>query len=96
MKKNSLIKNLAIISILFSLLACKCNCSCDKPKDTDPFTSFDPFDKDIAQRVEAYHNATTPNIANSKTGNPSIFIDFSSKNNNKNNNPTNIVELILS
>jgi len=74
MRKNSLLKSFAFFAIAISMFSCK-------HKDSggaDPFVTFDPYDKDIAKRVEAYHSTNTPNIANSKTGNPSIYMDFSS------------------
>jgi len=74
MRKNSLFKSLVILAITVSQFSCK-----QKDQDTDyPFVKFDPYDNDISHRVEEYHVFNNPNFANSKTGTPSIFIDFSS------------------
>ena len=50
-----------------------------KHKNVDPFTAmnFNPYDGDLSKRIGLYQDATIPNLANSKTGNPSLFIDFS-------------------
>jgi hypothetical protein len=73
MKKS----NLIFFSIAIMLIISACG---DKP--SDPFGDFNPYDADLGRRIESYHDAKFPNLANSKTGNPAIYIDFSSGINN--------------
>lgn len=69
MKKNkSIIINLFCI---FLLVSCGHNTK-------DPFANFNPYDADLGKRIEAYQDAKFPNLANSKIGNPALYIDFSS------------------
>ncbi|QNK61000.1 hypothetical protein H7F33_10395 [Pedobacter sp. PAMC26386] len=46
----------------------------------DPFATikFNPYDQELGKRIEAYNNIIAPNNANSKSGNPALYIDFSS------------------
>lgn len=63
--------------IIFSLLAVLLFIACGH--DTkDPFADFNPYDANLGKRIEAYQDAKFPNLANSKTGNPALYIDFSS------------------
>lgn len=52
--------------------------SCNNNETKDPFVKFDPYDAGLAKRIEAYNNEKNPNLANDKTGNPGLYIDFSS------------------
>ncbi|UQD57224.1 hypothetical protein [Flavobacterium sp. K5-23] len=80
------------IGIISTLLFLGCT-GCNKKND-DPFSAmnFDSYDTGLNKRVEAYQDATFPNLANTKTGNPSLYIDFSNgifqafKNNPTNSN----------
>jgi len=75
------------LGLLTALLSVRCG------KDSsDPFMEFDAYDAQLSQRIEAYQDQTFPNPANTKTGNASMYIDFSSgifqafKNNPANSN----------
>lgn len=69
MKKNK--------SIIFSIAAFFLFFAC-KNDANDPFADFNPYDTDLGKRIEAYQDAKFPNLANSKTGKPALYIDFSS------------------
>lgn len=72
--------------IIFSLLAVLLLIACGH--DTKgPFADFNPYDANLAKRIEAYQDAKFPNLANSKTGNPALYIDFSSGINSALKNP---------
>lgn len=61
-----------VLGILIFLAACG-------SKDTkDPFAKTNFYDQELGKRIEAYHNTIAPNNANSKSGNPALYIDFSS------------------
>lgn len=68
MKKNK--------SIIFSLMAFFLLIAC-KHETKDPFVNFNPYDADLGKRIEAYNNIKNPNLANEKSGNPGLYIDFS-------------------
>ena len=53
--------------------------SVNQPSET-PFedVKFNPYDQELGKRIEAYNNTIAPNSANSKSGNPALYIDFSS------------------
>lgn len=76
-------KHLGLLRITgtFGLLIILAACNNSK-KDTaaDPFAEvkFNAYDQDLAARIEAYHQTIAPNNANSKSGNPALYIDFSS------------------
>lgn len=59
----------------FFVIAAGCG-SCTK--SNGPFVNFNPFDRELGKRIEAYNNIVSPNNANSKSGNPALYIDFSS------------------
>lgn len=61
------------------IIATACNNS-KSVVPTDPFVDgkFNPYDQELGKRIEAYHNSVAPNNANSKSGNPALYIDFSS------------------
>ena len=75
--KSNLKYVLRFFSVIF-LLVFVLN-SCNKG-GSDPFQNmkFDAYDANLNKRVEAYQDATIPNLANAKEGNPSMYIDFSS------------------
>ncbi|MFV5692182.1 hypothetical protein ACM55K_09175 [Flavobacterium sp. LT1R49] len=86
MKQYYLISIVIMSSFLFL--------GCPSTEKNDPFIAmnFDAYDAGLNKRVEAYQDATFPNLANTKAGNPSMYIDFSSgifqafKNNPTNSN----------
>ena len=62
------------VFVLFTVVA-----ACDGCKTpNDPFAKFNPYDQELGKRIEAYHHSIEPNNANSKSGNPALYIDFSS------------------
>lgn len=63
-------------SVLF-VIACS---GCKQSTKNDPFEAakFNVYDEGLGKRIEAYHHILVPNDQPLKTGNPSIFIDFSS------------------
>lgn len=70
MKKNK--------SIILSLMAIFLFNACGhNSKDAFEIVNFNPYDADLGKRIEAYQDAIIPNLANSKTGNPALYIDFS-------------------
>jgi len=69
MKKNK--------SIIFSIAAFFLFFAC-KNDANDPFADFNPYDTDLGKRIQAYNNTKNPNLANEKSGNPGLYIDFSS------------------
>ncbi|MFN8297276.1 MAG: hypothetical protein U0T69_13850 [Chitinophagales bacterium] len=73
-KKHRIMKNNK--SIIFSITAFFLFFAC-KNDTSDPFADFNPYDSDLGKRIEAYQDAKFPNLANSKTGNPALYIDFS-------------------
>lgn len=75
------------VGLLTAFISLRCG------KETnDPFIEFDAYDAKLNTRIEAYQDKTFPNPANTKTGNASLYIDFSSgifqafKNNPANSN----------
>ncbi|WP_158797878.1 hypothetical protein [Pedobacter sp. L105] len=68
------------IAGIFALFTLVLSCdSCTHPTD-DPFADakFNPYDEAVGKRIEAYNAIIAPNNANSKSGNPALYIDFSS------------------
>jgi hypothetical protein len=59
------------------MLAAACD-GCKHPDQNDPFVKFNPYDQELGKRIEAYNNTVALNNANSKSGNPALYIDFSS------------------
>lgn len=59
------------------ILAAACD-SCTDTSKNNPFANFNPYDQGLGKRIEAYNNTIAPNNANSKSGNPALYIDFSS------------------
>jgi hypothetical protein len=71
---------LSLLILFASAIGCT-RCTREKPQPSKtPFedANFNPFDADLGKRIEAYNAVSAPNMANSKTGNPAIYIDFSS------------------
>lgn len=64
-------------SIIFSICAIFILSACNNKKKEDPFADFDPYDSSLGSRIEAYNNIKNPNLANEKSGNPGLYIDFS-------------------
>ena len=58
-----------IIGFLGLLISCS--------TDADPFVNFNSYDQELGSRIEAYHKKNTVS-SNTKTGDPSLYIDFSS------------------
>ena len=80
-------KTLSFVSIsgLCVLLSTAISCNhTDSVKD--PFAGFNPYDQELGKRIEAYQNTITASI--NKSGNPAIYIDFSSGINKAFNEPT--------
>jgi len=75
--KNQGLVRLPIILWLLLLFA---GCNNEGKIEPSPFddAKFNPYDQGLGKRIEAYNNTTTPNHANSKSGNPALYIDFSS------------------
>lgn len=76
-------KTLGFVRItgVFGLLIIAAACNNKKPAiPADPFEDgkFNPYDQELGKRIEAYNNTVAPNNANSKSGNPALYIDFSS------------------
>ncbi|HTE01457.1 MAG TPA: hypothetical protein VK668_19355 [Mucilaginibacter sp.] len=65
-----------LVVTLFFLSACNTT--------TDPFTKqgFDVYDAQLRKRVATYNDFKSPNSANTKKGNPALYIDFSAGINN--------------
>jgi hypothetical protein len=79
----NIVKNLAFLRITgtFGLLILLAACNNGKKTPSaDPFADvkFNPYDQELGKRIEAYHQTIAPNNANSKSGNPALYIDFSS------------------
>lgn len=69
------------ITGVFGLFVIVSACSsCKNSSAGDPFADikFNPYDQEAGKRIEAYHHAIAPDNANSKSGNPDLYIDFSS------------------
>lgn len=70
----------------FLLLApfCLLLCGGCKQAKKDPFTQagFDIYDAGLARRIAAYNDLKSPDPANTKKGNPALYIDFSAGINN--------------
>ena len=76
-------KTLGFVKItgVFGLLIIAASCGGSKSTaQGDPFAvgKFDPYDQELGKRIQAYNNIIAPNSADSKTGNPALYIDFSS------------------
>lgn len=79
--KIDYILNIVRITGVIGLFLCVAICdSCRHGSSNDPFANakFNPYDEGLGKRIEAYHNTVAPNSANSKSGDPSLYIDFSS------------------
>jgi len=72
-KTLDFVRNTGIFALLIFMAACD---SCKSPKD--PFAKFNPYDQELSNRIESYNHTISPNNANSKSGNPALYIDFSS------------------
>ncbi|WP_442591214.1 hypothetical protein ACSBL2_08275 [Pedobacter sp. AW31-3R] len=64
--------------LLMVVIGCQGNQG-NQPSET-PFedAKFNAYDQELGTRIEAYHNTIAPNSANSKSGDPALYIDFSS------------------
>ncbi|WP_367867245.1 hypothetical protein [Pedobacter sp. WC2423] len=76
-------KTLGFVRItgVFGLLIIAAACGTKKNNvPVDPFEDgkFNPYDQELGKRIEAYNHIAAPNHANSKSGNPALYIDFSS------------------
>lgn len=74
MKKGivpGLVRNAGLGLLLIVLVGSSCK------QSKEPFANFNVYDEGLGKRIEAYHYALT-NPKTSKTGNPAIYIDFSS------------------
>lgn len=56
------------------------SCGTGKDKNADPFLAakFDPFDSNLGNRIAVYNDTITQHETGPKTGNPALYIDFSS------------------
>ncbi|WGQ11301.1 hypothetical protein QG516_06485 [Pedobacter gandavensis] len=70
---SGLIRNAGIFGLLLFVLA---DSSCKQ--STDPFANFNVYDEGLGKRIETYHHTISSNTNALKTGNPAIYIDFSS------------------
>lgn len=54
--------------------------NCKNNKTADPFvaTNFNSFDQEVGRRIETYNHVVSSNHSTEKSGNPSLYIDFSS------------------
>ncbi len=77
--------NFAVIIGFFGLLISCGSCT----KETDPFANFNSYDQELGNRIQAYHKEIAANNTNVKTGNPALYIDFSSGINKAFNEPVN-------
>ena len=75
MKKGKTLGFAGITGLLILLAACG-----GKSSGDDPFVAakFDPYDVALSSRIEDYDQTINPNTANSRKGNPALYIDFSS------------------
>ncbi|RAJ33026.1 hypothetical protein [Pedobacter cryoconitis] len=75
-------KTLSFVRItgVFGLLIIAAGCNKKPGGFIDPFEDgkFNLYDQELGNRIEAYNNAVAPNNANSKSGSPALYIDFSS------------------
>jgi hypothetical protein len=71
-KTLGFVRNTGIFVLLMSVAAC------NNDKQEDPFAKFNLYDQELGKRIEAYQHHIVPNNANSKSGNPALYIDFSS------------------
>jgi hypothetical protein len=72
---------LAGITGAFCLMLVLFGCDgCKSKSAVDPFAelNFNAYDQQLGNRVEAYNYAVTQDSANAKSGNPALYIDFSS------------------
>ncbi|MCX2450002.1 hypothetical protein OQX61_01850 [Pedobacter sp. PLR] len=77
MKKGNvpgLVRNAGIFLVLLFLSSC----SFFTKKDPFEKAGFSVYDEGLGKRIEAYHHTLPPNNTTVKTGNPAIYIDFSS------------------
>jgi hypothetical protein len=73
-KSLSFVRNTGIFGLLILMAACH------RDKTDDPFAAvnFNPYDQKLGKRIEAYQHTIARDNANSKSGNPALYIDFSS------------------
>ena len=76
--KTGNIPGLARIGSAFVLLLALFGCGNVKPGDPFAELNFNAYDQQVSNRIEAYNDTVMPNGANSKNGNPALYIDFSS------------------
>lgn len=74
------VRNTGIFGLLIVIAACS-GCG-SKPKDPFADIKFNPYSDGLGKRIEAYNDTAQPDNANSKSGNPALYIDFSSGINN--------------
>jgi hypothetical protein len=82
-------KTLGFVRII-GLLGLTAVSACGGSKSKDPFVSgnFNPYDQNLGKRVEAYNRVVSVDGTNAKSGNPALYIDFSSGINKAFNDPT--------
>ncbi|SEB20728.1 hypothetical protein [Pedobacter hartonius] len=66
------------LAYVFGLLVLLTSCDGSVGGNQDPFGKFNPYDQELSGRVKAYNNAITHDTTKTKSGNPAIYIDFSS------------------
>jgi len=81
MKMKKELKTISVSGVLM-LMVVLTGCPGNKSNGVSetPFedVKFNPYDQELGKRIESYNNTISPNSANSKTGNPALYIDFSS------------------
>lgn len=64
------------IKIILPITALFCLLSCGKNDEPDAWVEFKPLN-DINKYIEGYYDASIGETSNLKTGNPSVYVDFS-------------------
>ena len=65
-----------IIKIIVPITALLCLLSCGKNDESDAWGNFKPLNE-INKYIEGYYDASLGEASNPKTGNPSVYVDFS-------------------
>lgn len=63
---------------LFGILVMVASCCSNSTTSVDPFADFNPYDQKLGMRVTAYNNTKDSSDHPPKSGNPTLYIDFSS------------------
>ncbi len=87
MGKGKVFSFVLVIGVLVLLVIDSCGCV--NTGSEDPFVKarFNPYDQDLGTRIAAYNNTITSQHNKSKSGNPALYIDFSSGINNAFSDP---------